>query len=87
MEAAQESNLPSAELADAVGPEAEPLGLDLLSVAVVLVVLAADIPPHGGALGRREFLLIANGKAKPRRLGDLRAWAKTESVCRSETPL
>ena len=34
---------------EAVGPEAELLGLDLLSVAMVLVVLAAGIPlaPHG----------------------------------------
>ena len=54
MEAAQESKLPSAELADAVGPEAELWGLDLLSVGVVLVVLAADIPPAPHGVGAWE---------------------------------
>ena len=54
MEAAQESKLPSAERAGAVGPEAEPLGLDLLSVGVVLVVLAAGIPPAAHGVGAWE---------------------------------
>ena len=54
VEATQESNLPSAELADAVGPEAELLGLDLLSVPVVLVVLAAGIPPAAHGVGAWE---------------------------------
>ena len=51
MEAVQESKLP---LADAVGPEAELLGLDLLSVGVVLVVLAAGIPPAPHGVGASE---------------------------------
>ena len=61
--------------AGAVGPEAELLGLDLLSVPVVLVVLAADIPPAPHGVGAWEGEGAGGGLLEGGLLGGGIPWA------------